>query len=131
MTDGPRLVIDLDGSTPVYRQIANGLRRHLVDGRVRPGDVLPPIRQIALDLGVHFNTVAQAYRILADEGWIELRRRRGATVLSRDMPKDPDPRHIDSLLRRVADLTTELRSTGLSRTAIARLLRQAAEGVDR
>jgi DNA-binding transcriptional regulator YhcF (GntR family) len=129
--DGPHLVIDLDGSTPVYRQIANGLRRHLVDAYFKPGDLLPPIRQIALDLGVHFNTVAQAYRILADEGWIDLRRRRGATVLSRDMPKDPDPRHIDSLMRRMADLTTELRGIGMSRTAIAKLLRQAAAGVDR
>jgi DNA-binding transcriptional regulator YhcF (GntR family) len=131
MSEGPRLVIDLDGSTPVYRQIANGLRRHLVDARFKPGDVLPPIRQIALDLGVHFNTVAQAYRILADEGWIDLRRRRGATVLSRGTPRNPDPRRIDSLLRRVADLTTELRSAGVSRTEIAKLLRRAAAGVDR
>ena len=73
-----RVSLDLDSPTPAYRQIANDLRRHLVEERLKPGDLLPPIRQLALDLGVHFNTVALAYRLLADEGWLELKRRRGA-----------------------------------------------------
>ena len=60
----------------IYRQ----LRRAILDGRLRVGDQLPPVRQLGLDLGVHFNTVAQAYRELSDEGWLELKRRRGAAV---------------------------------------------------
>ena len=87
--------LDLESPTPAYRQIANDLRRHLVEERLKPGDLLPPIRQLALDLGVHFNTVALAYRMLADEGWLELKRRRGATVIARNAPRAVDRRQVD------------------------------------
>ena len=83
MTGGLRVSLNLESHTPAYRQIANDLRRHLVEGRLKPGDLLPPVRQLAVDLGVHFNTVALAYRMLADEGWLELKRRRGAAVIAR------------------------------------------------
>jgi GntR family transcriptional regulator len=59
------LRIDLASSVPVYEQIANGLRAELVSGQFSPGDKLPPVRMLALDLGVHHNTVAEAYRQLA------------------------------------------------------------------
>lgn len=77
------LRIDLASSVPVYEQIANGLRTELVADHFGPGDKLPTVRALAIDLGVHHNTVAQAYRQLADEGWLELKRHRGAMVLER------------------------------------------------
>src|SRR5678810_807646 len=98
MAAAPRVSIDLGSPTPAYRQIASDLRRHLVEQRLRPGDLLPPIRQLALDLGVHFNTVALAYRMLADEGWLELKRRRGAVVMARNAPRTVDQHHVDHLM---------------------------------
>ena len=77
------LRIDLASPVPAFRQIADGLRALLVHGAFKPGDRLPTVRQIAIDLAVHHNTVAQAYRLLAEEGWLDLRRHRGATVLVR------------------------------------------------
>ena len=74
----PPLRIALTANAPAYRQIVDAVRAVLVGGALRPGDQLPPVRQLALDLGVHFNTVAEAYRILAGEGWLDLRRQRGA-----------------------------------------------------
>src|SRR5215217_9095446 len=99
MAAAPRVSVDLESAVPAYRQIANDLRRHLVEGRLKPGDLLPPIRQLAVDLGVHFNTVALAYRLLADEGWLELKRRRGAAVIERNVPRAVDRRLADQLLR--------------------------------
>ncbi len=61
------LRIDLASNVPVYEQIANALRADLVAGRFAPGDKLPTVRTLAIDLGIHHNTVAQAYRQLADE----------------------------------------------------------------
>ncbi len=87
MAGALRVSINLESPVPAFRQIAGDLRRHLVDGQFKPGDLLPPIRQLALDLGVHFNTVALAYRLLADEGWLELKRGRGATVIARNTPR--------------------------------------------
>ncbi|NOZ95255.1 MAG: GntR family transcriptional regulator, partial [Acidobacteria bacterium] len=82
----PLLRIDLASPVPAYRQIAAGLRTLLVHGDLPAGSRLPTIRELAMDLGVHPNTVAQAYRVLSDEGWLELRRRRGATVRQRPVP---------------------------------------------
>ena len=78
MPGSPILRIDLASAVPAYAQIAAQLRALLVAGELPPGRRLPPVRQLALDLGVHHNTVALSYRTLADEGWLDLRRGRGA-----------------------------------------------------
>lgn len=87
----PILQIDLGLPTPAYEQIANGLRHLLVEGAFRPGHQLPTVRRLAMDLGVHHNTVAEAYRILAGEGWLDLRRGRGAVAIERKVAR-PDSR---------------------------------------
>ena len=78
--------IDLASRAPVYQQIAGEIRALLVTGQLAPGASLPTVRQLAVDLNVHHNTVANAYRILAGEGWLDLQRRRGARVLPRLKP---------------------------------------------
>jgi GntR family transcriptional regulator len=128
MAAGLRISVNLESSIPAYRQIADDVRRHLVDERLKPGDLLPPIRQLALDLGVHFNTVALAYRLLADEGWLELKRRRGATVIARNAPRAVDRRQVDHLLRQLAQIAAQLRSAGMSSRQISLALRRLAEG---
>jgi GntR family transcriptional regulator len=128
MADALRVSVDLESPTPAYRQIAHDLRRHLVDGRLKPGDLLPPIRQLALDLGVHFNTVALAYRLLADEGWLELKRRRGATVIARNAPRAVDRREVDGLLRQLSQIAAQLRGAGMSSRQISSALRRIAQG---
>ena len=128
MPAAPRVSIDLGSHTPAYRQIASALRRHLVEERLKPGDLLPPIRQLALDLGVHFNTVAIAYRMLADEGWLELKRRRGAVVIARNAPRSMDRNRVDQLLQQLAHVAVELRSAGMSARQISAALQRIAQG---
>lgn len=123
----PLIELRTDSTDPAYRQIANALRRHLVDGTLEPGTLLPPVRQIALDLNVHFNTVAQAYRILADEGWLDLKRRRGALVLERGA-RAADPGQMDALVHRLRELMAEFRSVGLTERQIATALQRLAKG---
>ena len=65
---------------PVYRQIADQIRQFIAAGSLRPGDPLPPVRQLAADLGVNLNTVAIAYRELAGEGLVAIQHGRGAQV---------------------------------------------------
>jgi len=123
-----RVTLNLESPTPAYRQIADDLRRHLVDEQLKPGDLLPPIRQLALDLGVHFNTVALAYRLLAEEGWLELKRRRGAMVIARSAPRAVDQRQVDGLLRQLAQIAAQLRGAGMSSRQISAALRRIAQG---
>lgn len=126
----PVLRINLDRETPAYRQIADAIRTSLVSGNLLPGAFLPPVRQVAVDLGVHFNTVAEAYRILAEEGWLDLKRRRGAMVLNRAAPVAPDPEKLRSFTRRLTELVAELRAAGVPAPAIAFELKTVAEDLE-
>ena len=127
MTEPITLRIDLDSEVPAYRQIVNNLRILLVTGKLAPGSELPSVRRMATDLGVHFNTVAEAYRILADEGWLELRQGRGATVIKRTVP-EPAPEQLEEFSRRVSGLAAEMLAKGTSPEKIgAELLRLWSE----
>lgn len=113
----PILRIDLASSRPVYEQIVNGLRALLVKGEFEPGQLLPTVRQLATDLGVHHNTVAQAYRVLANEGWLDLRRGRGATALDRRGPK-ADAHARKRFVRHLEELAAKALADGVPRVKV-------------
>src|SRR5450755_1788965 len=125
----PQLRIDLTNPVPAYRQIVDGLRTFLVDGALRAGDLLPPVRELAFELGVHFNTVAEAYRILADEGWLDLKRRRGAQVVERSK-RAADPKKRQQFARRLREMIAELRAEGVRIEDIRRELSLVMKGLD-
>jgi GntR family transcriptional regulator len=78
-------VVTVDPSSPVPlgEQLRRALRRALAEGELREGDPLPPVRQLANDLGVNLNTVARAYRELEREGLVSPARGRGTVVTAR------------------------------------------------
>ncbi len=125
----PTIRIDADSATPAYRQIADSIRTLLVNGMLNPGDVLPPVRQLAIDLAVHFNTVAEAYRTLADEGWLDLKRRLGARVIARPMPELASPEAEVKFAKRLQELVAATRAEGIPTEIIAQTLRRIAEAL--
>jgi GntR family transcriptional regulator len=127
----PILRIDLAAGTPAYEQIVSGLRAILVSGGFAPGDQLPTVRQLAVDLSVHHNTVAEAYRLLAAEGWLELKRGRGAIVLGREAP-EPSEESKQKFNRHLRELVAKAITEGVPDSAIASLMSsQAKELVNR
>jgi GntR family transcriptional regulator len=72
--------VDRSDPTAVFEQVAAEIRRAILDGEARPGERLPPARDLAAELGVNSNTVLRALRVLRDEGLLEFRRGRGVTV---------------------------------------------------
>ena len=72
--------IDRDDPTELYEQVAAEIRRAIADGEAKPGERLPPARDLAAVLEVNTNTVLRALRLLRDEGLLEFRRGRGITV---------------------------------------------------
>jgi len=109
--------IDLSSPAPAYRQIADAIRAQLAAGDLKPGRQLPTVRQLAIDLAVHHNTVAEAYRLLSEEGWLDLRRRRGAMVVERATP-NASARERGALSRRLRGLIAEMQTAGLPLDAI-------------
>lgn len=76
------LAISLANSVPIHDQIVGELRRLIACGQLRTGDELPPVRQLAADLGINLNTVARAYRELTEAGLLASTRGRGTVVIA-------------------------------------------------
>ena len=126
----PTIRIDLESPIPIYRQIVDSLRTHLVDGELVPGNVLPSVRRLALELGITFNTVAQAYRQLAEEGWVDLKHGRRAVVIDRQFPAGVSREKVMAFRRRIREMVAQMRADGLSPADIARELRLVVERME-
>ena len=72
--------IDRENPLELYEQVAAEIRRAIADGEAKPGERLPPAKDLAAVLDVNANTVLRALRQLREEGLLEFRRGRGITV---------------------------------------------------
>lgn len=131
MKSPPIVRIDASSQVPAYAQIVAEIRALLVLGELPAGAPLPTVRQLAVDLNVHHNTVAQAYRILAREGWLDLRRGRGARVVARPKPPRSRGESQRSFHLQLKRLLAKAIAEGVSPKAIARNLVLHARSVTR
>lgn len=74
--------LDTSSSVPIYVQLRNQIVTGIGKGELKAGESLPTVRQLAQDAGVNTMTVNKTYQILKAEGFIEIDRRKGATVCS-------------------------------------------------
>ncbi len=118
------LHVDFESEIPVYRQIADEIRGLVARGELADGSELPSVRQLASRVGVNLNTIAKAYRLLADEGLVELRHGSGARVR---IGADPYREPADDIERRLHDVLSRLVLTGSSRRQVERLLERAVD----
>jgi GntR family transcriptional regulator len=92
------VTIDPRDRTPIYAQLERALRAAIATGRLQPGDQLPTVRQLAVDLSVNANTVARVYAELERAGVIETRRGVGSFISATPARAHP-PREHDRRLR--------------------------------
>jgi GntR family transcriptional regulator len=76
----PVVTLDPRDATPIWAQLERGLRAAIASGRLRVGDQLPTVRQLAVDLRVNANTVARVYSDLERSGVLETRRGVGSFI---------------------------------------------------
>jgi len=98
------LSIDTRDPTPLYAQVERGLRAAIATGRIRPGDQLPTVRQLAVDLSVNANTIARVYAELERQGVLETRRGVGtfvAVAAARAVPARERRRLLTAFVTRV------------------------------
>ena len=68
-----RFNIDLNSPVPAYQQVIQAIKIEIISGRLKNGDRLPPIRELAKLLKLNPNTVAKAYYTLEEDGFVESR----------------------------------------------------------
>jgi len=124
-----RIRIDLNSPVPAYRQIVDAVRVLLVEGTLAPGVALPSVRRLAMELGVHFNTVGEAYRVLAEEGWLDLHHGRGAIVLDRAQRPSAPPERLQEFRDRLRGLIAQMRAEGIPAARIAAELKNLTEAL--
>jgi DNA-binding transcriptional regulator YhcF (GntR family) len=117
-----KVTLNLNSPVPVYRQVVDQIRHYLVSGELKPGDKLPSVRRLAIDLGVHHNTIAEAYRTLAAEGWMDVSHGRAVQVVERAAGSS-GRREREDFSRRLRNLIAEMRAKGLSESWIESELR--------
>ena len=104
------VAIDAKDSTPIYAQLDRGLRAAIASGRLSPGDQLPTVRQLAVDLRVNANTVARVYADLERAGILETRRGVGSFIrasAAEARPPDEHQRRLRAFVTRMlADAST-------------------------
>jgi DNA-binding transcriptional regulator YhcF (GntR family) len=119
------ITIDLDAAMPVYRQIADEIRALIARGSLLDGAELPSVRRLGAAVGVNQNTVAKAYRILADEGLVTMRQGAGARVRVPDHPYRRGVEESDN--KRLHDLISRWVLAGAKRADVERTFGEALD----
>jgi GntR family transcriptional regulator len=102
----------------LHDQVAAEIRRAIADGEAKPGERLPPARDLAAVLGVNTNTVLRSLRVLRDEGLLEFRRGRGITVAG-----TPE---LGAVVQRARELVTFARHHGYSVDELVEIIEEVA-----
>lgn len=103
------MLIQLDSASPMplWAQLVAALRRSIHDGEVPIGEKLPSAGDLADSLDLNKNTVLRAYRQLRDDGIVELRRGRGATVIAGAADDEAEYSVVEAALDRLASAARE------------------------
>jgi len=116
------VAIDEKDPRPLYLQIAAQVKEQVQKGDLRPGDELPPVRELADSLGINLHTVRSAYLRLRDQGVIDLRLGRRARI-ARRQTAELTPSEADRTLgAQVRELVADAFLLGLSTEDLHALL---------
>lgn len=119
--------LDFRSGTPIYTQIVEQVKQQVISGAIKPGDQLPTVRALALELRVNFNTVARAYRLLDEAGIISTQQGRGTFILEVPPPKQTDKLRQQALEILTRDYLNEALRLGSSPEEILKALKEKLE----
>lgn len=120
------IVLDFKSNKPIYEQIVEQIKFHVLKGHLKPGDAIPSIRKLALDISVTPGTVAKAYQELERQHIIETIRAKGTFIAGTIIPKQDEERMLESRkLMRSAVL--ELKMMGIEKSEIVQIVQELYE----
>lgn len=118
------LRVDFHSGLPIYVQIVNQVQAQVLSNKLKVGDQLPTVRALASELGINFNTVARAYRLLDDVRIISTQHGRG-TFIVEIPPSATSERLLNESLQALASrFVQEATHMGFSPAAVKRVVYQ-------
>lgn len=112
------LRVDPTSPVPMFDQLAGALRAAILSGDAAPGSRLPSARELAASLDINLHTVLRAYQMLRDEGFLELKRGRGAVVIG------PGADGYTDLMAAISQTVRQAKSAGVDAAALSALIRE-------
>lgn len=119
--------IDFRSDIPITNQIVEQIQSQIAGGLLKPGDQLPTVRALALELRVNFNTVARAYRILDEAGIISTQQGRGTFILEQPPPQTSERLRREALLALAQRYLTEAARLGFSHEQSLQIFQEIEE----
>ena len=113
--------LDYRDARPIYTQIVDGYREQIEAGILSPGEKLPSVRELAVQLSINPNTIQRSYRQLEAEGWIATVPGKGCFVCA--VPTT-DPKQELRLLRQFDEAAKKLLALGYTRQELQNRLEQ-------
>jgi GntR family transcriptional regulator len=112
------ITIDEGDRRPLYQQVVDEIKALIAAGELPEGSSLPPVRQVAADLGVNLNTIAYAYRQLQKQGLLKVKHGAGAVVTSRLLSETTE----EQLRSQLGTALTHVALAGLSQSEARALI---------
>jgi GntR family transcriptional regulator len=122
-----KISIDIDGPVPPFAQLIAQVKAAVQAGRIRPGDPLPSIRQLANDLALNLKTVAKAYRLLERDEVIQTRAYRGSFIHP-DAAENCSVDMNELANERLQETIAELRAEGVTDSEIRNAFNRSMNG---
>jgi GntR family transcriptional regulator len=122
--------INVTDGVPIYRQIANQVKYLVASGLLRPGEELPPIRTLALQLKVTPNTIVKAYGELEISGVIHKRQGSGTFVSEAERPQIALRERRRVIEQRIDALLAEAHQLNFTAEEILRMVRERKAAMD-
>ena len=131
LADRPfRFRLDLRSGVPVYRQLIDQVLVAISSGTLTPGDRLPTVRQVAVDLSININTVVRAYKELEIRGILLTQQGTGTFITDQEVRPDEAERQ-RRLSQLVGDMLARAGSDGFTLADVRRALDDVAPDNDR
>ncbi len=122
--DGPgktiQISIDDSSGIPIWLQLKNRIVYLILSGQFEPDERLPTVRELAVELGVNYNTVMKVYQDIERDGYVVSKRGRGTFVADRNM--DPDDVVMDMARSLADEFIRQCRELGMPRNDIVELV---------
>ncbi len=121
-----KLFVDTRSGVPIYKQVVQQVEKGIMGGLLKPGDQLPTVREVALELTINPNTVARAYRELEHAGVIESTQGRG-TFVAKDLPRPSGKDKEMIIIERIEELVREASQLNISSVKLEKMLKVVLE----